>query len=83
MKELVEHIEQLSRLDKRLGVDIDGVKPASVETLFDLACSLSIIAPFGGGQPRPCPDHRRSINRQSLAVQPLQDRFDRGNAMHV
>src|SRR5260370_12967959 len=83
VKKLVEHIEQHSRLDKHLGIDIDCAKTTSVQTRFNLVCSLLIVAPFGGGQPRACPDHWHGLNGQSLAIQSLQDCFDRGNPMSV
>jgi hypothetical protein len=39
-------------LNKHLGIDVDRIKPASVQTRFDLDRGFLIGAPFCGGPPR-------------------------------
>jgi hypothetical protein len=50
-------------------IDVDRIKPASVQTRFDLDRGLSIVAPFCGGPPRSSQDHRHGCGRHALAVQ--------------
>ena len=42
-----------------------------------------MVAPFCSGLPRSRPNRRHSLDRHSLTVQPLQDRFNGGHAMGV
>lgn len=75
LNELIEHFEQLSRLHKHLGIDVDVIESASVQPRFNVDSDLWITSPFGGRPPRLYLHHWHDLGRHPLTVQSSQDRF--------
>jgi hypothetical protein len=67
--ELLEHKEHISRLNKDyLRVDVDCIKPISVQTRFNLRCCFCyflVLVSFYHGPPRRQPHHRQGFDAAS------------------
>jgi hypothetical protein len=83
MQECVEGGEYGSRFAKQLGNDGGFVEAVPSQPRLDFSGGLRILAPFIGGAPALDGEVRNLGSRHTGAVQPQQNRLDRGVAMFM